>query len=125
MGLFIGILLVLCIIGLWINANDEGFGFMCGFLGILTALILMFCFEDPAGIPDTYYLEAEVMITDSSNNATLFTSNQGLYMTKGTYYDDSVYMLTMETKGTKSTDDDVILVVWRCADDAGTVFGKV
>lgn len=63
---------------------------------------------------DSYYLEAEVLATDQMANTTVFTSDQGMYCIIGQYYDVSPYLLTMDTNGTKETNDDKIIVVWRC-----------
>lgn len=61
-----------------------------------------------------YYLEAEVLATDTIQNTTVFTTEQGKYSIDGVYYDVSPYLLTMDKMGTKdNTDDDEILVVWK------------
>ena len=60
---------------------------------------------------DYYYLEAEKYAQE--NNEVIFTTDQGLYnWTASEEYPESIYLLTMDDKGTKDTKDDEIVVVW-------------
>lgn len=62
-------------------------------------------------IPDTYYLEAEVLEVDE--NSTTFCSNQGDYVVDRTDIPiDNVYLLTMSSNKTSKVKDDEIIVIW-------------
>lgn len=67
--------------------------------------------------PTTYYLEAEPIAYNT--NTTIFSTPNGCYTTNAIYDEDTMYLLTMNNMGTNDTDDDEILVVWKC--DEGSV----
>lgn len=70
-------------------------------------------------VSDFYYYQAEVV--SQSNETVVFggvdVENPQLFAWKSTSESiniDVPYLLTMDSKGTETTDDDEILVVWAC-----------
>ncbi len=67
-----------------------------------------------------YYLEAEVV--EQRPDYAVFATVDGAepteyrYARAGIYRDDVPYLLTMDSMGTEEAGDDVIVVVWQCAD---------
>lgn len=95
----------------WIGNFRVTMGIMLAFaFCMFTCVFLSYRYDKST---NQYYLEAEVLATDSTSKVTVFTSEQGKYSVQGVYYDIAPYLLTMDDKGTNDTADDEIIVVWR------------
>ena len=95
------------------------------YMVILTICILFLVHAAITGVSETeevsdfYYYQAEVV--SQSNGTVVFggvdVENPQLFAWKSTSESiniDVPYLLTMDSKGTETTDDDEILVVWAC-----------
>ena len=68
--------------------------------------------------PNTYYLEATQITCDIESNITVFSTPNGNYIVNSVHTEDVPYVLTMDNMRTTNTDDDTVLVVWKC-DEGG------
>lgn len=123
------IMLICGIVALVSIGTGVGFGFygwVCdkakqGMLGVVLFIIGVFVLGGQDYFynhPSTYYLEATQITCDIESNITVFSTPNGNYIANSIHTEDVPYVLTMDNMRTTNTDDDTVLVVWKC-DEGG------
>lgn len=117
---FIAFLFIICgyvilLVGIINACAGKGKVWWCGPLGFI--IIVIGAFFVPENSLATYYLEAEPIAYNT--DTTIFSTPNGYYTANAIYDEDTMYLLTMGDMGTNNTEDDEILVVWKC--DEGSV----